>query len=101
MPIFFKIRDPTLDILNPRLQEGLNKIFSSKFKQPKFLKTNHNAFNSTIISHPPALISDPLTTAEAVLNSDDSDEHSSIADGLYCFPMLYSRADGFLRSRAF
>ncbi|KAI5649850.1 hypothetical protein M9H77_35855 [Catharanthus roseus] len=25
----------TLDILNPRAQEGLNKIFSSKFKQPK------------------------------------------------------------------
>ncbi|KAI5650460.1 hypothetical protein M9H77_36465 [Catharanthus roseus] len=25
----------TLDILNPRPQEGLNKIFSSKFKQPK------------------------------------------------------------------
>ncbi|KAI5675891.1 hypothetical protein M9H77_06841 [Catharanthus roseus] len=25
----------TLDILNPRLQEGLNKIISSKFKQPK------------------------------------------------------------------
>ncbi|KAI5658090.1 hypothetical protein M9H77_26883 [Catharanthus roseus] len=25
----------TLDILNSRPQEGLNKIFSSKFKQPK------------------------------------------------------------------
>ncbi|KAI5676090.1 hypothetical protein M9H77_07042 [Catharanthus roseus] len=25
----------TLDILNPRPQEGLNKIFSSKFKKPK------------------------------------------------------------------
>ncbi|KAI5657880.1 hypothetical protein M9H77_26673 [Catharanthus roseus] len=28
----------TLDVLNPRPQEGLNKIFSSKFKQPKVLQ---------------------------------------------------------------
>ncbi|KAI5682361.1 hypothetical protein M9H77_03589 [Catharanthus roseus] len=27
----------TLDILNPRPQEGLNKTFSSKFKKPKFV----------------------------------------------------------------
>ncbi|KAI5664123.1 hypothetical protein M9H77_23446 [Catharanthus roseus] len=36
----------TLDILNPRPQEGVNKILSSKFKQPKF-----NPCDSLVVLH--------------------------------------------------